>query len=417
MELRKPLKALVFGLLCASGAILAHAYEAGILKNHNHTSAIGDGGQLSNLTVNGTLYSTGASSATTVTATAQHLAVDSSSSPTTAPYGFTNETNTGIGRVQLSAVNIPAANFSASIPIITATNHGLYHLTPVLFSAASGTPPTGLTTGTTYFVRWVDINHIALCTTVANANNTTDIQVSAIGTGTNTFTPLAAHDLGFYSQGKLVGWIAQNVNYGVTSSTAQIFIGGRTEPTQASEGMHIEGTGGVSGDYSYEYAVYNTTGAAARFVASAGYNNFSSSAPTVPASASYLIAYGTNSVLNGTYWTNGPKRDLTGEVELQSVSNNFYEMIQDQTGNNIYFWSHAANPVFNFCSGASCGSLATIQLNGIQLGSWSLSQLQGLTTVAGMIDYCNNCVTDAVCVSTGTINSFVRQSARTIPCQ
>ena len=53
----------------------------------------------------------------------------------------------------------------------------------------------------------------------------------------------------------------------------------------------------------------------------------------------------------------------------------------------------------------------------IQLTSQSLSQLQALTTSAGQAYYCSDCTTDAVCVATGTANSFVRLTARTTPCQ
>ena len=48
----------------------------------------------------------------------------------------------------------------------------------------------------------------------------------------------------------------------------------------------------------------------------------------------------------------------------------------------------------------------------------SLATLQSTTVTAGVLGYCSSgCTTDAVCVSTGTINAFVRTSARTTACQ
>lgn len=55
-----------------------------------------------------------------------------------------------------------------------------------------------------------------------------------------------------------------------------------------------------------------------------------------------------------------------------------------------------------------------------RLKSFTLAQIQALTNpmpVAGDSVFCSNCTTDAVCVSTGGVNSFVRTSARTTACQ
>lgn len=64
----KPFRA--FFLLLFAGVVFA--YQGGTIKNHNHTSSAGDGGQLSNLSVSGTLTATGGAvslSSTTITGT------------------------------------------------------------------------------------------------------------------------------------------------------------------------------------------------------------------------------------------------------------------------------------------------------------------------------------------------------------
>lgn len=55
-----------------------------------------------------------------------------------------------------------------------------------------------------------------------------------------------------------------------------------------------------------------------------------------------------------------------------------------------------------------------------RLKSYTLAQIQALTNpvpVAGDTVYCSDCTTDAVCVSTAGVNSFVRTSARSTVCQ
>jgi hypothetical protein len=46
----------------------------------------------------------------------------------------------------------------------------------------------------------------------------------------------------------------------------------------------------------------------------------------------------------------------------------------------------------------------------------SLATMQGWTTTPGWIIPCSDCTTDAICISTGTIHSFVRPSDRTATC-
>lgn len=55
--------------------------------------------------------------------------------------------------------------------------------------------------------------------------------------------------------------------------------------------------------------------------------------------------------------------------------------------------------------------------NFLQLGAQTKAQLQALATAANQVFACSDCVTDAACISTATLNSFVRLSSRTVTCQ
>lgn len=76
------------------------------------------------------------------------------------------------------------------------------------------------------------------------------------------------------------------------------------------------------------------------------------------------------------------------------------------------------NPSFNTVVISSLTvSSATVSNLVFQVISKTLSQIQASTGTIGALIYCSNCVTDAVCVATGTIGGYVRVSSKTVACQ
>lgn len=74
---------------------------------------------------------------------------------------------------------------------ITISTHGWSDGTALLFETVSGTAPTGLTTGTTYYAIYVDANNIQLASSLANAEAGTEISITAFtGLGSFGLTPL-----------------------------------------------------------------------------------------------------------------------------------------------------------------------------------------------------------------------------------
>lgn len=89
--------------------------------------------------------------------------------------------------------NTPAAKTftaNAGTDQLTVTAHGLVDEQIVRLSTTD-TLPAGLSTGTDYYVIYVDANTIKLATTRANAIAGTPIDITDAGTGTHTETPSA----------------------------------------------------------------------------------------------------------------------------------------------------------------------------------------------------------------------------------
>lgn len=70
--------------------------------------------------------------------------------------------------------------------ITTNSGHGWTNGTALLFTTVTGTAPTGLTTGTTYYAIYVDSDTIQLATTVSNADAGTNISITSL-TGSGSF--------------------------------------------------------------------------------------------------------------------------------------------------------------------------------------------------------------------------------------
>ena len=100
--------------------------------------------------------------------------------------------------------NGSATDVSVPNDTITENAHGFSTGLSVLYATVSGTAPTGLTTGTTYYVIRDDANTYRLATSAVNASAGTDIDITALtGAGSFTVTPLAfaAGSAGFKWQG------------------------------------------------------------------------------------------------------------------------------------------------------------------------------------------------------------------------
>jgi hypothetical protein len=76
---------------------------------------------------------------------------------------------------------------SLSADTITATNHRFTTALPVLFTASAGTPPTGLTANTTYYVVKVNNNDFKLSATSTGAVAGASVNITAL-TGEGTFS-------------------------------------------------------------------------------------------------------------------------------------------------------------------------------------------------------------------------------------
>lgn len=119
----------------------------------------------------------------------------------------------------------------------------------------------------------------------------------------------------------------------------------------------------------------------------------------------------------------GPLNPTVGSYSfgLPSTPNNQYGLLYQanngrSNNNNTRQWEMSQGDFqYNPASGVSI-STATVTKQFFP-PSGTLTALQALTTTAGQLAYCSDCTTDAVCVSTGTKNSFVRASARTTKCQ
>lgn len=108
--------------------------------------------------------------------------------------------------------------------VTTLAKHGFVTGQAVLFATVSGTAPTGLTTGTTYYVAKVNDNQFAFATTTTTAVAGTKINITALtGSGSFTVTPLAFSAISGTSNNTGLKWQASNDNATWTDLTATQF--------------------------------------------------------------------------------------------------------------------------------------------------------------------------------------------------
>jgi hypothetical protein len=88
-------------------------------------------------------------------------------------------------------------------------------------------------------------------------------------------------------------------------------------------------------------------------------------------------------------------------------------------GTTIIMSSNTTHIITNLTSVTDVGVTTDMSnaTNNLLIPTLTLAQMAALIAQAGQPAYCSNCVTDAMCVSTGTVNSFVRTSARATKCQ
>jgi hypothetical protein len=98
------------------------------------------------------------------------------------------------------------ADISTITAVITATGHGWTTGTSVLFQKTAGTDPTGLVSGTTYFVIQTTTNSFQLSDTSTGATAGNEIAITDLtGLGTFGLTPLDWGDASLKLQGSIDG--------------------------------------------------------------------------------------------------------------------------------------------------------------------------------------------------------------------
>jgi hypothetical protein len=101
-------------------------------------------------------------------------------------------TRRGVANLRLGSADVGAITSAVTITIaapgvVTWSSHGLSTGTPVVFTT-TGALPTGITSGTTYYVVVVDANTFQLATSVANAIASTPTVITTSGTQSGTHT-------------------------------------------------------------------------------------------------------------------------------------------------------------------------------------------------------------------------------------
>lgn len=135
-----------------------------------------------------------------------------------------------------------ATDINVGTDVLTETSHGFGMGLPMVFLKTSGTAPTGLTHGTTYYAIPDTVNTFKLASSKANALAGTAIDITALaGGGSFTFGPLA------FAAGPS-SWDWQSSNDGVNYSD----ISGATTTYTADGVMNYDGT-----DFPYRYIRFN----------------------------------------------------------------------------------------------------------------------------------------------------------------
>lgn len=156
---------------------------------------------------------------------------------TTLPTGITADTDYYIVRISDTAVKLSDTEAHAlagtNIVDITAIGAGTQTLTrsdvdvaedglkvashgmqtgdgPVRFTTSSALP-TGISAGTDYYIIRLDANHFSIATSYANAIAGTDVNITAIGTGTHQLVRALSIKIDMSADG-IFQWLAQEVN-------------------------------------------------------------------------------------------------------------------------------------------------------------------------------------------------------------
>ncbi len=267
-----------------------------------------------------------------------------SGTPAIPSFNFSAQSGNGIYFPVQPTNAIAAANWNTSTHIIAQTAHGLY-MTSAVTLTTSGSLPSGLSLGTTYFVIWVDVNSFALASTPGNAANGIKVVFTTQGSGNHTVNPITTHDVGIAVNGAWVLMVSSGTNDGTgVSGTGQVFIGGRNAPTQPSEQLHVEGTGNVSQDFSADIIIYNThpDGHAARVIAD-------SDSGAVGKPLIYMTAYGAAD--SGNFWSGGPSAVHATEILMQNGSVHLYRSLDGST--STYFYNDQAHAMWSWNHGSS----------------------------------------------------------------
>jgi hypothetical protein len=139
----------------------------------------------------------------------------------------------GTVNVAASTTVASATDINATTDVITKTSHGFATGDALIFKAGTAAP-TGLTDGTTYWFIKVDANSFKLAASQADAYAGTAVDISAVGTGTQTFSKANYEIRMVYSDGTDVAQLPLYplVRMAVDSSTSdsitvsKVMIGG-----------------------------------------------------------------------------------------------------------------------------------------------------------------------------------------------
>lgn len=129
--------------------------------------------------------------------------------------------------------------------------------------------------------------------------------------------------------------------------------------------------------------------------------------------------YGDWTSLGGVGVDTNQSAAFEGSVQIGTSSLTSASLVVkgSSTFSNAFELKDTSGSSYLTASNSGVTTISSTTLTGyLGYSSRTLSQLQAMATSAGQAFYCSNCTTDTVCVATGTINSFVRMSARTTAC-
>jgi len=262
-------------------------------------------------------------------------------------YSFTNHPTTGVYDVPaMPPQGIAAADWNTTLHSFQSYVGNTYHNGDEITLTTTGTLPSGLFTSTNYYLIQDNANHYALASSFDNAFDNIRIAFTTQGTGVHTVT--------LSNPVNSLGLSCDGVNE-VRITSRQVFVGGQTMPTQPSELIHAEGTGGVDGDESADIVVYNTGIGGGRLIASGG---ASTGSPT-----SYLNAYSSGATAN--WWSGGPAVAKSCSLEFQNGSSQMFRVLTGSA--DTYFYNEGSHSNYHFNVGSSGTEFAKISDTGTNL--------------------------------------------------